>query len=67
MRRLSLRNEKTDPRWNDKRIIESSGNIFIDLGFDKAEARVLAIRAELIIRFSKWYEKTQLENDQCRR
>jgi predicted XRE-type DNA-binding protein len=45
--------KKTDPRWNDKRIIESSGNVFIDLGFDEAEAQVLALRAELMIRLSE--------------
>jgi predicted XRE-type DNA-binding protein len=59
--------KRTDPRWNDMSIIESSGNVFIDLGFDEAEAKVMALRAELIIRFSEWYEKTQLENGQCRR
>ncbi|MGQ0701412.1 MAG: helix-turn-helix domain-containing protein [Panacagrimonas sp.] len=42
--------KKTDPRFADTRIIESSGNVFVDLGFDPAEARVMALRAETLIR-----------------
>lgn len=34
----------------DTRMIESSGNIFTDLGFDAAEAAVLKLRAEVMIR-----------------
>ncbi len=40
----------TDPRLTDTRITEGSGNIFIDLGFDEDEARVMQWRAELMIR-----------------
>jgi predicted XRE-type DNA-binding protein len=39
-----------DPRFDDKRVIESSGNVFADLGFDPAEARVMALRVELMMR-----------------
>lgn len=42
--------KKTDPRWTDTRVTESSGNVFIDLGFDEAEARVMAMRVELMMR-----------------
>jgi len=35
---------------NDTRIIEGSGNVFIDLGFDPAEAEVMKLRAEVMIR-----------------
>lgn len=35
---------------NDTRIIEGSGNVFIDLGFDPAEAQVMRLRAEVMIR-----------------
>lgn len=35
---------------NDTRIIEGSGNVFIDLGFDPAEAEVMRLRAEVMIR-----------------
>ena len=45
--------KKTDPRWNDKRITPGSGNVFLDLGFDEAEAQVMALRAELMIRLSE--------------
>jgi len=45
--------KKTDPRWNDKRIVPSSGNVFVDLGFDEAEAQVMALRAELMLRLSE--------------
>ena len=45
--------KKTDLRWNDKRITPGSGNVFLDLGFDEAEAQVMALRAELMICLSK--------------
>jgi len=35
---------------DDNRIIEGSGNIFIDLGFDPAEAEVMKLRTEVMIR-----------------
>ena len=34
---------------NDTRIIESSGNVFADLGFDPAEAEVMKLRTEIMI------------------
>ncbi|BCU07620.1 helix-turn-helix domain-containing protein [Allochromatium tepidum] len=40
----------TDPKDLDTRIIESSGNVFTDLGFDPAEAEVLKLRAEVMLR-----------------
>lgn len=40
----------TTHREHDTRIIESSGNVFVDLGFDPAEAEVLKLRAEVMIR-----------------
>ena len=33
---------------DENRIIASSGNVFTDLGFDDAEAQVLALRADLM-------------------
>lgn len=54
--------KKPDPRWNDKRITPGSGNVFVDLGFDEAEAQVMALRAELMIRLSvsrKWLRCTR--------
>lgn len=44
---------KADPRWNDTRVTPSCGNVFIDLGFDPAEAEVMALRAEVMIRLEK--------------
>lgn len=41
---------KTDPRWNDESRTLGSGNVFIDLGFDPAEAEVMKLRAEVMIR-----------------
>ena len=41
--------KKTDPRIDDTRITESSGNVFVDIGFDDAEAKVMALRVELIM------------------
>ncbi len=41
---------RRDKRFADERLIAGSGNVFADLGFDEAEARVLAMRAELLIR-----------------
>lgn len=43
-------NKHIDPRLEDTRLTESSGNVFIDLGFDPAEARVMALRVELMMR-----------------
>jgi predicted XRE-type DNA-binding protein len=34
-------------------IIPSSGNVFADLGFENAEARVMAMRAQLMIDIEK--------------
>lgn len=38
--------EKTAPRWNDESRTLGSGNVFVDLGFDPAEAEVMKLRAE---------------------
>ena len=39
-----------DPRWNDTSVTKSSGNVFLDLGFEPAEAEVMKLRAEVMIR-----------------
>jgi predicted XRE-type DNA-binding protein len=46
--------QKRDPRLDDTRVIAGSGNVFIDLGFDEAEARVMALRVELMMRLREW-------------
>ncbi|HKZ09723.1 MAG TPA: helix-turn-helix transcriptional regulator [Rhodanobacteraceae bacterium] len=45
--------KKTDSRWNDARHIKGSGNVFADLGFDPAEAEVMKLRAEVMIRIEQ--------------
>ena len=37
----------------EKKITPSSGNVFSDLGFDNAEAQVLALRADLMAQLEK--------------
>jgi predicted XRE-type DNA-binding protein len=48
--------KKDDPRWNDTSITPSCGNVFIDLGFDEAEANVMLIRTDLMIDIRKFIE-----------
>ena len=45
--------KKIDPRLSDTRRTKGSGNVFLDLGFDPAEAKVLALRAEVMIRLEQ--------------
>jgi predicted XRE-type DNA-binding protein len=45
--------KRIDPRLSDTRRIKSSGNVFLDLGFDSAEAKVMALRAEVMIRMEQ--------------
>jgi predicted XRE-type DNA-binding protein len=44
---------KADPRPSDTRRIKSSGNVFVDLGFDPAEAKIMAMRAEVMLRMEQ--------------
>ncbi len=56
--------KKSDPRWSDTRMTRGSGNVFIDLGFDPAEAEIMALRAEVMIRIEQHLKAqgwTQLE------
>ena len=45
--------KKSDPRLSDSRRIKGSGNVFLDLGFDPAEAKVMALRAAVMIRMEQ--------------
>jgi len=45
--------KKTDPRWDDTRVVKGSGNVFTDLGFDEAEAQVMALRTKVMIRMEQ--------------
>ncbi len=40
------------------RVTRGSGNIFIDLGFDKLEAENLRLRSELMFRIEQFYRKS---------
>jgi len=40
--------------------VRGSGNVFLDLGFDKAEAENLKLRAELMMRIEAFYRKSGL-------
>lgn len=51
--------KRRDSQLSDSRRIKGSGNVFLDLGFDAAEAKVLALRAEVMIRLEK-HLKAQL-------
>ena len=57
-RRQALK--KTDPRIDDTRITDCSGNVFVDLGFDEAEAKVMALRVELIVQLRETLTKQGL-------
>ena len=55
---------KVDMRLADTRVIPGSGNIFVDLGFDAAEARVMALRVQLMVRLRERLQEkryTQIE------
>ena len=43
-----------------RRTIKSSGNVFIDLGFDRDEAAVLQLRANLMSDLRLYIEKRKL-------
>ena len=45
--------KKSTRRRKDDRITPSSGNVFVDLGFDQAEVHVMALRTELMLRLSQ--------------
>ncbi|MGB4859835.1 MAG: XRE family transcriptional regulator [Dokdonella sp.] len=45
--------KKIDSRLADNRVTESSGNVFVDLGFDPAEAEVMKLRAEVMIKMEQ--------------
>ena len=57
--------KQSDPRLTDTRIIASCGNVFIDLGFDEAEARVMALRVELMVQLREQLNKTGLTQAQA--
>ena len=52
----------------NKKITKSSGNVFVDLGFDQAEATVLQMRANLMSDLRLYIEKHKLtQSDAAKR
>ena len=47
------------------KITRGSGNVFSDLGFDKAEAENLNLRAELVMRIEERYRKSGMTQTQA--
>ena len=47
------------------KITRGSGNVFADLGFDKAEAENLKLRAELMMRIDEFYRKSGMTQAQA--
>lgn len=45
--------QTTDPRWNDDSIVSGSGNVFLDLGFEPAEAEVMLMRVKVLAQTSQ--------------
>jgi predicted XRE-type DNA-binding protein len=50
-----------------KKVTESSGNIFLDLGFPPHEAAVLLLRAKLAEALRVWMEREKLTQAQAAR
>jgi predicted XRE-type DNA-binding protein len=44
----------------EKKITPSSGNVFIDLGFDEAEAQLLTLRADLMAQLARQLKARKL-------
>lgn len=44
----------------EKKITSSSGNVFLDLGFDEAEAQVMALRADLMAQLARQIKSRRL-------
>jgi predicted XRE-type DNA-binding protein len=51
-----MRKKNTETIDNGVRVVHSCGNVFIDLGFDEAEAHVMLMKAHLMIQLEKHIE-----------
>jgi len=52
---------------NIKHITKSGANIFEELGFDKAEAEKLKIKAELMCQITEWIKEKELKQEEASR
>jgi predicted XRE-type DNA-binding protein len=50
-----------------RKVTESSGNVFLDLGFPPHEAAVMLLRAELAEALRRWMERNSLTQAQAAR
>jgi predicted XRE-type DNA-binding protein len=50
-----------------RKVTESSGNVFLDLGFPRHEAAVMLLRAELAEALRRWIERNRLTQAQAAR
>jgi predicted XRE-type DNA-binding protein len=50
-----------------RKVTESSGNVFLDLGFPRHEAAVMLLRAELAEALRRWMERNRLTQAQAAR
>lgn len=48
-----------------KKVTESSGNVFLDLGFPPHEAEVMLLRAELAEALRRWVERKKFTQTQA--
>ncbi|MES2390076.1 MAG: helix-turn-helix transcriptional regulator [Acidobacteriota bacterium] len=46
--------KKSDKRGDDVRVTKSCGNVFIDLGFEPAEAVVMLMRSDLMLALERY-------------
>lgn len=47
------------------KVTRSSGNVFVDLGFDPEEAMILAMRADLMVRLHAFFVKNKWTQQQA--
>ena len=50
-----------------RKVTESSGNVFLDLGFPRHQAAVMLLRAELAEALRRWMERNRLTQAQAAR
>lgn len=57
---------KNNARPGNRRI-KNCGNIFVDLGFDPAEAEVMKLRTEVMLRMEQWLKSSGLTQTEAAR
>ena len=49
----------------EKKVTESSGNVFIDLGYSPEEAAILQMRADLMAKLRKFIQRKRLTQEKA--